>query len=208
MAEICKLPVESKELKAILAELPQDDHWDESVALERGYKKAGLTRYHLVGLKDFTTRSSEDTYTEEASKSKTTAFNQSGTGNLQLAAHVKDENPLHTALLQKIAVAESGKAAMEKVRSQIGDFHVALTRKLAKDSSWKNKSMEISKSFFKLQEETLTLRTRIAEAKELQPSEVTQETLDKFTLVVENASTLVDVAKSQVKQVGGLLANS
>ena len=121
MAEICKLPVESKELKAILAELPQDDHWDESVALERGYKKAGLTRYHLVGLKDFTTRSSEDTYTEEASKSKTTAFNQSGTGNLQLAAHVKDENPLHTALLQKIAVAESGKAAMEKVRSQIGD---------------------------------------------------------------------------------------
>ena len=68
--------------------------------------------------------------------------------------------------------------------------------------------MEISKSFFKLQDETLTLRTRIAEAKELQPSEVTQETLDKFTLVVENASTVVDVAKSQVKQVGGLLANS
>ena len=55
MAEICKLPVESKELKAILAELPQDDDWDESVALERGYKKAGLTSYHLVGLKDFTT---------------------------------------------------------------------------------------------------------------------------------------------------------
>lgn len=35
VAEICNLPVDSPEMKKILAELPQDDEWDESVGLER-----------------------------------------------------------------------------------------------------------------------------------------------------------------------------
>lgn len=192
-------------MQKILAELPQDDEWDESVGLERGYKKAGLTRYHLVGLKDFSTRATQDSYTEEAKRTKTSHFSQSGSVQLSLAQPVKDENPLRTALAQKVAVAESGKMALERVKSQIQDYQVVLTRKFAKDSSWKVKKTEIDKSLSKLQDESLSLRQEIEGAKELQPSEVTQEILDKFTMVVENASTLVDVAKSQVKQVSGLL---
>lgn len=205
VAELCNLPVESPEMQKILAELPQDDEWDESVGLERGYKKAGLTRYHLVGLKDFSTRATQDSYTEEAKRTKTSHFSQSGSVQLSLAQPVKDENPLRTALAQKVAVAESGKMALERVKSQIQDYQVVLTRKFAKDSSWKVKKAEIDKSLSKLQDESLSLRQEIEGAKELQPSEVTQEILDKFTMVVENASTLVDVAKSQVKQVSGLL---
>ena len=49
--------MESGELKTILAELPQDDKWDLEVAVERGYSKAGLVRYHLEGLKSLTTSS-------------------------------------------------------------------------------------------------------------------------------------------------------
>ena len=40
IAELLHLPVESAELKKILAELPQDDKWDLEVAVERGYSKA------------------------------------------------------------------------------------------------------------------------------------------------------------------------
>lgn len=204
VAEICNLPVDSPEMKKILA---QDDEWDESVGLERGYKKAGLTRYHLVGLKDFSTRATQDSYTEEANRVKSSHFTQSGSAQLSVAQPVKDENPLRTALAQKVAVAESGKLALERVKSQIQDYHVVLARKFAKDSSWKVKKMEIDKSLAKLQDESLSLRQEIEAAKEHEPSAVTQEILDKFTVVVENASTLVDVAKSQVKQVSGLLGN-
>ena len=65
MAEICKLPVDSPEMAAILKELPADDDWDEEVGIERGYKKAGLKRFHVQGLKGFKTTTVEDKSTEE-----------------------------------------------------------------------------------------------------------------------------------------------
>ena len=46
VAELCKLPVDSPEMAAILKELPG---WDESIGIERGYKKAGLKRFQVQG---------------------------------------------------------------------------------------------------------------------------------------------------------------
>ena len=49
IAELLHLPVESAELKTILAELPQDGKWDLEVAVERGYSKAGLVHFKPQG---------------------------------------------------------------------------------------------------------------------------------------------------------------
>ena len=51
VAELCKLPLDSPEMAAILKELPADDGWDESIGIERGYKKAGLKRFQVQGPK-------------------------------------------------------------------------------------------------------------------------------------------------------------
>ena len=51
----------------------------------------------------------------------------------------------------------------------------------------------------------MTLRTEMAKLKDLEPPAVTQPIRDKFILLIENVSTLVDVAKSQVRKTQGLL---
>lgn len=204
VAELCKLPVDSPEMAAILKELPADDDWDESIGIERGYKKAGLKRFDVQGLKGFKTTTVEDKSTEEVVKTKQATFNQKQQEAVTFAA-VKDENPLHTQLMSKLAVAESGKQALEKVRNSVQDLAVDLQVRMAKDKTWENKHKEMEAALAKLQSESVSLRTEMAQMKELEPPAVTQPILDKFILMIENVSTLVDVAKSQVRKTQGLL---
>ena len=205
MAEICKLPVDSPEMAAILKELPADDDWDEEVGIERGYKKAGLKRFHVQGLKGFKTTTVEDKSTEEVVKTKQATFVQKQGQDAITLSTVKDENPLHTQLVSKLAVAESGKQALEKVRNSVQDLAVDLQERVAKDKTWENKHKEMETALAKLQQESMALRTEMAQVKALEPTAVTQPILDKFILMIENVSTLVDVAKSQVRKTQGLL---
>ena len=205
VAEICKLPVDSPEMAAILKELPADDDWDEEVGIERGYKKAGLKRFHVQGLKGFKTTTVEDKSTEEVVKTKQAAFVQKQGQDAITLSSVKDENPLHTQLVSKLAVAEGGKQALEKVRNSVQDLAVDLQVRMAKDKTWENKHKEMETALAKLQQESMALRTEMAQVKALEPTAVTQAILDKFILMIENVSTLVDVAKSQVRKTQGLL---
>ena len=205
MAEICKLPVDSPEMAAILKELPADDDWDEEVGIERGYKKAGLKRFHVQGLKGFKTTTVEDKSIEEVVKTKQATFVQKQGQDAITLSTVKDENPLHTQLVSKLAVAESGKQALEKVRNSVQDLAVDLQVRMAKDKTWENKHKEMETALAKLQQESMALRTEMAQVKALEPTAVTQPILDKFILMIENVSTLVDVAKSQVRKTQGLL---
>ena len=205
MAEICKLPVDSPEMAAILKELPADDDWDEEVGIERGYKKAGLKRFHVQGLKGFKTTTVEDKSIEEVVKTKQATFVQKQGQDAITLSTVKDENPLHTQLVSKLAVAESGKQALEKVRNSVQDLAVDWQVRMAKDKTWENKHKEMETALAKLQQESMALRTEMAQVKALEPTAVTQPLLDKFILMIENVSTLVDVVKSQVRKTQGLL---
>jgi len=61
-------------MAAILKELPADDGWDESIGIERGYKKAGLKRFQVQVLKGLKTTTVEDKSTEEVVKTKQATF--------------------------------------------------------------------------------------------------------------------------------------
>ena len=52
LADLVKLPVESKEFEDFSTTLKSDHDWDEENPIERGFKKAGLARYHVEGFKD------------------------------------------------------------------------------------------------------------------------------------------------------------
>ena len=205
MAELCKLPVDSPEMAAILKELPADDGWDESIGIERGYKKAGLKRFQVQGLKGLKTTTVEDKSTEEVVKTKQATFNQKQSQEAVTLNAVKDENPLHTQLMSNLAVAESGQQALEKVRNSVQDLAVDLQVRMVKDKTWENKHKEMEAALAKLQSESVSLRTEMGKMKEFEPPAVTQPILDKFILMIENVSILVDVAKSQVRKTQRLL---
>ena len=159
----------------------------------------------MEGLKGIKTTTVEDKSTEEVVKTKQATFSQKQGQDALTLPTVKDENPLHTQLMSKLAVAESGKQALEKVRNTMQDLEVDLQLRMAKDKTWELKHKEMVTASAKLQEESVTLRVEMAQMKALEPSAVTQPILDKFILMIENVSTLVDVAKSQVRKTQGLL---
>ena len=76
---------------------------------------------------------------------------------------------------------------------------------MAKDKTWQNKHEEMETALANLQNESVTLKAEMAQMKALEPAAVAQEILDKFILMIANVSTLVDVAKSQVRKTQGLL---
>lgn len=199
------MPVESAELKTILAELPQDDKWDLENNVERGYSKAGLVRYHLEGLRSLTTSSHKDMYTEEISHAKNKQVTKEE-GQLQLQ-NVKPENPLHDTLQGKIQVAESGKQALEKVHSQSQDLVLELELKTSADPAFKAKKTEMETVSTKLGEEITKVRSTIFAAKRLQPDKVTQAEVDAFCTNVENWSTLLDVSRSAIRKANQLLSS-
>ena len=192
-------------MAAILKELPADDGWDESIGIERGYKKAGLKRFQVQGLKGLKTTTVEDKSTEEVVKTKQATFNQKQSQEAVTLNAVKDENPLHTQLMSNLAVAESGQQALEKVRNSVQDLAVDLQVRMVKDKTWENKHKEMEAALAKLQSESVSLRTEMGKMKEFEPPAVTQPILDKFILMIENVSILVDVAKSQVRKTQRLL---
>ena len=122
MAELVKLPVESAELGAILAELPQDDKWDLEIPLERGYSKAGLVRYHLEGVKALTSTKAEESYSEQLSQSKQGAVQKVAGGPKLELENVKAENQLHDKLQAKIQVAESGRELWKRSTASLRMF--------------------------------------------------------------------------------------
>ena len=197
--------MESGELKTILDELPQDDKWDLEVAVERGYSKAGLVRYHLEGLKSLTTSSHKDSYQEEITHTKSRQVTRED-GQLQLQ-NVKPENPLHDTLQGKIQVAESGKQALEKVHSQSQDLVLELELKTSSDPAFKAKKSEMDTVSKKLGEEITKVRATIFAAKRLQPDKVTQAEVDDFCTNVENWSTLLDVSRSAIRKANQLLSS-
>ena len=138
-------------------------------------------------------------------KTKQATFVQKQGQDAITLSTVKDENPLHTQLVSKLAVAESGKQALEKVRNSVQDLAVDLQVRMAKDKTWENKHKEMETALANLQQESMALRTEMAQVKALDPTAVTQPILAKFILMIENVSTLVDVAKSQVRKTQGLL---
>lgn len=207
MAELVKLPVESAELGAILAELPQDDKWDLEIPLERGYSKAGLVRYHLEGVKALTSTKAEEPYSEQLSQSKQGAVQKVAGGPKLELVNVKAENPLHDKLQAKIQVAESGKGALEKIYSQSQDVCLELHAKLSIDPAFKAKFHEMETMCSNLGDKIKNVRETVFKAKALQPDKVTQEELENFCAHVENWSTLLDVAKSQVRKANQLLSN-
>ena len=101
----------------------------------RGYKNAGLKRFHVQGLKGFKTPTVEDKSTEEVVKTKQATFNQKQSQGALTLSGVKDEKPFHTQLMSKLAVAESGKQALEKVRNSVQDLAVDLQVRMVKDKT-------------------------------------------------------------------------
>ena len=200
MAELLKLPVDSDELKVILKELPQDDKWDINVPVERGYSKAGLVRYHLEGVKAL-----EDSYTEEVSHSKAGSVQKAAGKTLELE-NIKKENPLHEQLAAKMQVAESGKLALEKVHSQSQDVVLMLNQKSTADPAFKAKYTELTTLCTNLGTSVQKVRETIFKTKQIAADKVTQTDLDDFCINLENWSTLLDVARSQVRKANQLLS--
>lgn len=205
MAELLKLPVDSGELKVILKELPQDDKWDINVPVERGYSKAGLVRYHLEGVKALISTKAEDSYTEEVSHSKAGSVQKAAGKTLELE-NVKKENPLREQLAAKMQVAESGKLALEKVHSQSQDVVLMLNQKSTTDPAFKAKYTELTTLCSNLGTSVQKVREAIFKTKQIPADKVTQTDLDDFCTNLENWSTLLDVARSQVRKANQLLS--
>lgn len=205
MADLVKLPVDSPELQTILLEIPHDDGWDMSIPLERGYAKAGLSRYSLEAVKALTSTKSEESYKEEIGHTKSGSVNKGPGKQLELA-DVKAENPLGEQLSQKITVAESGKLALEKVFSQSQDLVLALEQKMGTDPAFQAKKNEIETLSTNLGQQIQQVRQGIFKAKNLTTDQVTKEVLDQFCISLENWSTLLEVARSQVRKANQLLS--
>lgn len=205
MADLVKLPVDSPEMQTILAELPHDDQWDMSIPLERGYAKAGLSRFSLEAVKALTSTKSEDSYKESVGHTKTGTVTKGPGQQLQLEG-VKSENPVGEQLAQKITVAESGKVALEKVFSQSQDLVLSLEQKMGTDPAFQAKKSEIETLSTNLGQQIQQVRQGIFKAKNLAADQVTKDELDQFCIKVENWSTLLDVAKSQVRKANQLLS--
>ena len=115
LADLVKLPVEPKEFEDFSTTLKSDHDWDEENPIERGFKKAGLARYHVEGFKDLKV----ENHTLKNSESLAATRQTTSTAGLGDAlalqdkgqVQVKMENPLKQRLDQALQVLSSGKSA-------------------------------------------------------------------------------------------------
>ncbi|CAJ1387797.1 unnamed protein product, partial [Effrenium voratum] len=133
LADLVKLPVESKEFEDFSTTLKSDHDWYEENPIERGFKKAGLARYHVEGFKDLKV----ENHTLKNSESLAATRQTTSTAGLGDAlalqdkgqVQVKMENPLKQRLDQALQVLSSGKQAIEKVLPALEDLAACLLQK-------------------------------------------------------------------------------
>lgn len=123
VADILKIPHTDPNLDLIISELNCDEDWDETKALQKGYKKAGLKRYNLDEVKNmFQKKTRSEGYSEAFSTSKdgklktdvvalalTGISSSSGSND-----NMKEESAGWSKFQQKLTVVKSAKGVFIK----------------------------------------------------------------------------------------------
>lgn len=119
-------------LEAILSELPSDSEWDLSVAVQRGYAKAGLKRYKVdhTLLSEFSrTEGIRETQTAGLEKSSKESFLDASGASGSGEAKVKLENPAQVALVAQVKVLKSAERVLSNFMASLKKDRAALKAK-------------------------------------------------------------------------------
>ncbi|CAJ1382287.1 unnamed protein product [Effrenium voratum] len=207
LADLVKLPVESKEFEDFSTTLKSDHDWDEENPIERGFKKAGLARYHVEGFKDLKV----ENHTLKNSESLAATRQTTSTAGLGDAlalqdkgqVQVKMENPLKQRLDQALQVLSSGKQAIEKVLPALEDLAACLLQK-GKDpkKEWlKDKGETLQASVLsKLNQEVKSVRETLLAHKDLPADQCTAEQCRSIEDKSADLDVLLDAAKTWKKK--------
>ena len=209
LADLVKLPVESKEFEDFSTTLKSDHDWDEENPIERGFKKAGLARYHVEGFKDLKV----ENHTLKNSESLAATRQTTSTAGLGDAlalqdkgqVQVKMENPLKQRLDQALQVLSSGKQAIEKVLPALEDLAAYLLQKSFPKKEWlKDKGETLQASVLSnLNQEVKSVRETLLAHKDL-PADQCRSIEGKSA----DLDVLLDAAKTWKKKAQLLTAEN
>ncbi|CAJ1405316.1 unnamed protein product [Effrenium voratum] len=120
LADLVKLPVESKEFEDFSTTLKSDHDWDEENPIERGFKKAGLARYHVEGFKDLKV----ENHTLKNSESLAATRQTTSTAGLGDALALQDKGQVQVKMEAEAGSGPPGslqsKAGYRKSASRLG----------------------------------------------------------------------------------------
>lgn len=206
MAKALNIPEHHPLLEEILKDLESDMDWDDDNTIASIYKKKGLKRYKLEGVKGFKERNKVDKVKETFSATTGGPASSSMGPLLQAAgssmdqAKIKIENPLYQELQQQLNVVKSGKTQLEKLYSQALDLKVVLQQKACEDPLFDAKLKEYGKSCDCLDSFLQQLRVFLYKSEALDQSCDSKLIIGEATSLVDSCMAHCDGIKSLMKR--------
>ena len=127
---------DSETLELILSEMVCDESWDMEVAMERGYMKAGLKRYHISA--NMLTTHEECEGVKEEVTSTTTKADQKALQHSAASSssvQIKIENPSLVEMQDEVKVLRSASPRLVTMTSQFKSIRATLLAKPG-NSTW------------------------------------------------------------------------